>query len=677
MMKQRSIRQKIVLGFSAIGLLLLSASSFFYQSLSDISRANLDIETIAVPVLKQSNALQLKLLQLVKLVAVANTQEDSVEITQTRESFNQLTQSFNQASIDLRERLTDQVEMQNVLHRADEDFNKFIQVSERMFTSKLLNLGAIKSYRADYIAFDVARVRASNAMLDLELIEVSDGQQRLLEEVIGTGTRIDDMLFTMGNTMLGLSRTETHEQLAAHKEDMKFLISNLNNNFDYLKRQAEPLESEPSILEADEMLAIIVRYLAQPGELYQLQTKIIEQALVSHGAYSRSQSDFAASLVELEKLVTLSDERFIFLQNTAKKEIETGEMLAIGLAIVFVIMVSFVSIITTKAMLTPLNGVNKALARIAGGDLSRRIKKYNDDEFGTLIDGINKLAEDLTQLLNDIQTNAHRLDDSAKSYSDQSQRISTVASAQIARLNDVKQSAESMSVSANTVKEEVDTSAMNVGEATEHSHEIKDIADANYKRISELSERLLEAVEIMDRLHIHSQNIGGILDTIVSIAEQTNLLALNAAIESARAGEHGRGFAVVADEVRTLAMRTQESTAEIQTTIAALQQETSNAVKEIGIGQSEAMECALQSQELSRAIELMDSALSAIEQMSKNISFVAQDQLSGSERIVSGMNEATDAAGLNAEEARNMAKRSEEMSELAHSLTSSVGRFRL
>ncbi|QFU20614.1 methyl-accepting chemotaxis protein [Shewanella eurypsychrophilus] len=673
-MQQVSIRQKIILGFSAIGLLLLTASSFFYQSLSHISRANLDIETLAVPVQKQSNVLQLKLLQLIKLVAVANTQKNSAEITRSQQVFNQLKLSFNNASIALNQKVSDQVQMQSALNQADAHFNQFIQASEEMFVAKLENLAASESYKTHYQVFDDARVSASNAMLDLELIVVTEDQQRLLEEVVGTGTRIDDMLFTMGNTMLGLSRSE---DVVAHKEDMIFLMSNLNSNFDYLKRQAEPLDSLMSIAVASETLSIIAHYLDQPGELYLLQQKIIEQESVSLIAYGHSQDYFSLSVSELEKLISLADERFVFLQNTAKDEIKTGETLAIVLAIVFVIMASFISYMTTRAMLVPLNSVNNALARIASGDLSRRVKKYNDDEFGTLIDSINTLAEDLTQLLNDIQKNAHRLDESAVSYSEQSQRIAGVASVQITRIDDVKHGAEQMSVSANTVKDEADTSAMNVSEATEHSHEIKGIADANNERVSSLSARLLGAVEIMDRLNGHSQSIGGILDTIVSIAEQTNLLALNAAIESARAGEHGRGFAVVADEVRTLALRTQESTAEIQTTITALQQETSNAVKEIGLGQSQAMECVTQSLELSRAIELMDGALSGIEQMSKNIALVAQEQLSGSERIVLGMAEAADAAGQNEEEAKNMAKRSEEMNELARSLTSSVERFQL
>ncbi len=86
--------------------------------------------------------------------------------------------------------------------------------------------------------------------------------------------------------------------------------------------------------------------------------------------------------------------------------------------------------------------------------------------------------------------------------------------------------------------------------------------------ISQLSGDIETTSNMLLALQSTGDQVAGVVNTIAEIASQTNLLALNAAIEAARAGESGRGFAVVADEVRTLAVRTQQSTVEINNMLA-------------------------------------------------------------------------------------------------------------
>ncbi|MDT3272468.1 methyl-accepting chemotaxis protein [Shewanella sp. SP2S2-4] len=671
-----TIKQKIIFSFSAIGALLIAGSSFFYYSLSQVQTAYQNIETLAVPVQKQSNSLQLVLLKMSRLATLAHSQQDTAALTKSQQAFTALQKKYQSIENELTERVADQSKMQTSLHEAQARYQAYLQQSQAMFSAKLANEQAKQQYQQLFQRFNDAKTNASNAMIDLETLSIPDNPT-LLEEIVGTGTRIDDMLYTLTNTMGELIHTQSLEVIQSHQQDVSILLGNLTTNFTFLKQQTDGLDTLGLLQTFEQQYAIINTLLAAPAELYKTQEAVVEAQLQAEQHYLDADKEFNANNLALDKLITLADRRFSSLQTIASNAIEQGQTLAIVLAIVFIVMVSFISFFTSKAMLNPLALVNGALASIARGDLSKRIHKRHDDEFGTLIDNMNTLSDDLAKLLTNISQNAHSLDSSATQTNEQGQRIANAATAQISRVDETKALAEQMFTSSNLVTEQASESAKQISQASKYGNQVKQIADDNRNKIAELSARLSSSVEVMSRLSIQSDNIGSILTTISSIAEQTNLLALNAAIEAARAGEHGRGFAVVADEVRSLASRTQAATAEIQTMITALQKETSTAASAITTGQNQANECVGQSQTLQDAIAHIESTLHTLNDMSLEITHAAHEQLDYSQRIESSMSEAAQAADQNANEAMDMAKRSNEVTKLAHSLTSSVERFKL
>lgn len=195
--------------------------------------------------------------------------------------------------------------------------------------------------------------------------------------------------------------------------------------------------------------------------------------------------------------------------------------------------------------------------------------------------------------------------------------------------------------------------------------------------MTQLADNITKVTTVIDGLKQETENIGSILDVIRGIADQTNLLALNAAIEAARAGDSGRGFSVVADEVRQLASRTQNSTNQISSLIARLQEEAANSVKLMQKNSSDAIDTASKTADSQATLDLVFGAVSIIQNMNSKIAVTTEEQLCATSEINSLISDINNTAKINIKDVELTEDQSKSLGNMANDLNTIVGRFKL
>jgi len=320
--------------------------------------------------------------------------------------------------------------------------------------------------------------------------------------------------------------------------------------------------------------------------------------------------------------------------------------------------------------------------RVYHGDMTIDLDYDTPDEFGKIARSYNdtlgkirnitaeiqKIADELTNSAHTMYTGVHEsaqvvnsiavsINDIAELSISQNKNVDTAASALdniVSGVNNVadlaKQTAEKASDVGNTVSQGLN----GINTIAQHMDRIETMVSSSAEQVDTLGHR--------------SEEIGQIVETIVSISGQTNLLALNAAIEAARAGEHGRGFAVVAEEIRKLAEDSQEAAQHIAELIGSIQDETKKAVDAMHNGNNgvrkgtEVVKEAMA--EFSQVTNMVDNMVDQMARVARHIENVSAQ----SEQVVRATTSVSKDSDKIAGETQQVSAASEEQSATMHQL---------
>lgn len=319
---------------------------------------------------------------------------------------------------------------------------------------------------------------------------------------------------------------------------------------------------------------------------------------------------------------------FVLDRQTLEAPLTSLMLTQLGLAALALIISVLAISWLLSLLLGPLSRVSQALSRIAdgNGDLTQRITVDSQDEVGLLADSFNRFVSSQHQLISHIRQLATELDlDAEQSLATNQSSVDELQRQQL-EVAMVATAVTEMSSATYEIAANAESTAAAAQQSAQSSTQGKGLVDKTRTTINSLASEIDETTTVIGELSLHAQAISGILTTIQGIAEQTNLLALNAAIEAARAGEQGRGFAVVADEVRVLSRRTQDSTAEIYTTIETLQNTTKQAVSLMSSSKGLANNSVNDVNAAAKALEEITQAVTVISDMAGQIATAAEEQ---------------------------------------------------
>jgi len=257
----------------------------------------------------------------------------------------------------------------------------------------------------------------------------------------------------------------------------------------------------------------------------------------------------------------------------------------------------------------------------------------NNDDIGAINLALQMRSAEIKAVVGRVSDVSENVTVTAKKASECGVNVLTILAEQNNETDQVATAMNEMSATVNDLAEVVGNAAQASKQGLEMSHQGQVSVQETIAANNNLAAQLNEVDEAIARLANGCQSIATVLSEISSIADQTNLLALNAAIEAARAGEQGRGFAVVADEVRSLALRTQQSTTEINKLLAQLQAESDAANRAMEKGTQLSNHCVQLSDNTGRSLEQIIAEVTLLADLNTQIATAIEEQSVVSEEI--------------------------------------------
>lgn len=379
----------------------------------------------------------------------------------------------------------------------------------------------------------------------------------------------------------------------------------------------------------------------------------------------------------LGSMIKLNEKSYESAIETLHGNITKNIYTAILAVVISVFIAALCGYYLRRAIMSPIASILNGMHKMGEGILTYRIEKKGNDEFGSIINGFNDMAESLKELVVQTQGSAVHLSSSITELAATSKQQQATVTETAATTTEIGATSKQISATAkellHTVSEAAETAA--------HTSHLAQTSQQSVSNMDDVMRQLSSAAEMVSgKLALLSERATGInqvVTTIMKVADQTNLLSLNAAIEAEKAGEYGKGFTVVANEIRRLADQTAIATYDIEQMVREIQSAVAAGVmgidkfsEEVRRGSSDMVDV---SEQLSMIIEQVQELAPHIQQVNEGM----LHQSEGAEQINMALSQLADATSQTVDSLVQTTSAIDNMSDVASKLRSGVNRFKV
>jgi methyl-accepting chemotaxis protein len=671
-----TVAMRVIGGFSVISLLLVVLSGISLYNLNEVDSATEEVSELALPTVGGSNSLKASFLNMGRLTFEAYVTVTQEELKEKQTAFELSRTNFESELSDLRKVVSGEKSLNSALGAVELVFENYVTNSVEVYSNHLAELDLVDTIENEFEKIEESADDASSLLLDFaDLDEVIDSPT--LSRVAKEGASLESSLLLLLTASSDYVQTETLQRADIRSQEVRVLMSQARDKYSELLSMANGQDDSGTLEEVGDLINVIEDTVTGTDGILRLQANMLERAIDSKNYLLLSDKDIEDALVALSSLLELANKKAVDVKSGVNKQVSSSMQMIIVMVLISLGIAAFTAFKSVTAITKPLERVNNLLQIASSGDLTHRLDDSSNDEFGILSKNCNMLIDNLKTLIDGINKRAEQLAAASGETSAVTEQTTSSIQEQKSQISQIAAATTEMHSTSQLVSQSADDTLQEIGHADKEAEKVKQISLDNKHTIEVLAKDVQEAADVIEKLHQDSASIGGILDVIRGVADQTNLLALNAAIEAARAGEQGRGFAVVADEVRTLASRTQQSTQEINSMIEVLQAGAEKAVAVMTQGKQQTEVCVAQTEKATQALDLITDAVHRAHEVSTRIEHAAREQHQVSAEISEKLESIVGIAEETTLGAQQTTQSSAEVARLADELQESIGEFKV